>query len=127
MCVSSSRNERMISEVVIPPLPITRKFYKCDKVFHLDHLLTLYDDHTSGGLVLIRGELVEMYNFRDLDVNLLIKLLFGDKKLKKLVEVVLVVLIGRNKHRFMIILVILQHESKKIILIILMENHVLKF
>jgi peptide subunit release factor 1 (eRF1) len=83
MCVSSSRNERMISEVVIPPLPITRKFYKCDKVFHLDHLLTLYDDHTSGGLVLIRGELVEMYNFQGSRRELIDKITIRRQKAQK--------------------------------------------
>ena len=40
---------------IIPPRPITHFVYKCDKRYHIDSLLPLYEHHDQYGIVLVSG------------------------------------------------------------------------
>ena len=45
----------------IPPNPVNRSIYKCDKVFHLDHLLDLYKTYDTYAIVLVSGKRSDFY------------------------------------------------------------------
>lgn len=81
--LSGTCDKRTVYELIAPPLPITRKLYRCDKVFHLNNLLELYQDHSKNGLVLIRGELVEMYLFQGTKRELVDKITICRQKAQK--------------------------------------------
>ena len=44
-----------------PPFKISRSSYMCDKVFHLDHILDMYNDKQMYGLVYITGKTYAFY------------------------------------------------------------------
>jgi peptide chain release factor subunit 1 len=51
---SAGQEEREISEIISPPLPIKTNMYKCDKLFHTEYISHLFKKHkTYGYLVLI--------------------------------------------------------------------------
>ncbi len=62
------------SEILIPPLPITKKIYKCDSKYHLDFLLTLYEEHPQIGLAYVLGDEVCCYIKQGSKINCINKL-----------------------------------------------------
>lgn len=44
-----------------PPHPIKKFFYRCDRKFHLDDLIKLYEIHDDYAIVLISGKRTEFY------------------------------------------------------------------
>lgn len=58
---------KMIIEDIVPHRPIDRKLYMCDKRFHVDQLLKLFNDDFKYGFVIVDGN------------SLLIAELFGNK------------------------------------------------
>lgn len=44
-----------------PPNPIKKFYYRCDRKFHLDDLLKLYEVYDEYAIVLISGKRVELY------------------------------------------------------------------
>ena len=44
-----------------PPHPIKKFYYKCDKKFHLDDLIVLYEKHDNNAIVLISGKRTDFY------------------------------------------------------------------
>lgn len=44
-----------------PPHPVKKFFYRCDRRFHLDDLLKLYEVHDNYAIVLISGKRTEFY------------------------------------------------------------------
>jgi peptide chain release factor subunit 1 len=47
--------------VVVPPKPLRKYIYRCDRRFHLDYLDSLYQDHYAMGMMLVRGDCTEFY------------------------------------------------------------------
>jgi len=47
--------------VFVPPKPILRSLYKCDKVFHVSYALELYESHDYYVIAFISGKLSEFY------------------------------------------------------------------
>jgi len=50
-----------VSTIIVPPKPILQTEYKCDKVFHVDNILKLYDEPEMCGLVWVNGQDTEFY------------------------------------------------------------------
>ena len=44
-----------------PPHPVKKFYYRCDRKFHLDDLLKLYETHENYAIVLISGKRTEFY------------------------------------------------------------------
>lgn len=44
-----------------PPHPIKKFYYRCDRKFHLDDLLKLYETHENYAIVLVSGKRTEFY------------------------------------------------------------------
>jgi peptide chain release factor subunit 1 len=63
----------MFSECYVfePPNPVTKFYYKCDKVFHLDDLLKLYVKHDTYAIVLISGKTTNIYSYSLNNVKLI--------------------------------------------------------
>jgi peptide subunit release factor 1 (eRF1) len=47
--------------VFSPPNPIKKFYYRCDRKFHLDDLLKLYEVHEDYAIVLVSGKRTEFY------------------------------------------------------------------
>lgn len=45
-----------IANIIEPPLPIDKALYKCDRHFHLDSIVAMYESMNTHGIVLISGE-----------------------------------------------------------------------
>lgn len=45
----------------LPPHPIKKFYYRCDRKFHLDDLIKLYEEHDNYAIVLISGKRSEFY------------------------------------------------------------------
>lgn len=58
---SPSGEYRFIVETIVPPLPITRKLYRCDKLFATDALWALYETHKQIGIVIVGGDMAEIW------------------------------------------------------------------
>lgn len=58
---SPSGEYRFIVETVVPPLPITRKLYRCDKLFATDALVSLFETHKQLGIVIVGGDMAEIW------------------------------------------------------------------
>lgn len=50
----------VFSETFIPPIPIKKRFYRCDKLFHIEDIQKLYESHEKDGIVCIQGENFEI-------------------------------------------------------------------
>ncbi|HSW76912.1 MAG TPA: hypothetical protein VLG50_07690 [Candidatus Saccharimonadales bacterium] len=50
-------------KTLTPPLPITQFVYRCDKKYHVDTLLSLYDTHDTEGIVLVSGSVCLIYTY----------------------------------------------------------------
>ncbi len=57
----ASNNSKFIIEEFSPPLPIKKSLYRCDKTFHVDHILNLYQDQSQWGLIILSGEEASFY------------------------------------------------------------------
>lgn len=44
-----------------PPHPVKKFYYKCDRKFHLDDLMSLYEKHDNNAIVLISGKRTDFY------------------------------------------------------------------
>lgn len=51
----------MVKEAVIPPLPIKKGRYRCEKTFMLDDLFPLFETHKKLGIIIISGEDAEIW------------------------------------------------------------------
>lgn len=60
-------------EVIEPPNAIKHFIYLCDKVFHVDSLLELYEEHDYDGVVLVSGNNCYFYQIH-IGVTLLYKM-----------------------------------------------------
>lgn len=56
-----SSESKFILEEFSPPLPIKKSLYRCDKIFHIDHILDLYQDQSKWGLIILSGEETSFY------------------------------------------------------------------
>jgi len=57
-----------------PPNPIKQFYYKCDKKFHLDYLLQLYqmyDDNDTYAVILTSGKRTDFYSYTKNNIKLL--------------------------------------------------------
>lgn len=57
-----------------PPHPVKKFFYRCDRKFHLDDLLKLYETHEDYAIVLVSGKRCELY-YHNINQTKLIKTL----------------------------------------------------
>lgn len=51
----------IIKEAIVPPLPIKKGRYRCEKTFVLDDLVPLFETHKKLGIVLVGGEDAEIW------------------------------------------------------------------
>lgn len=58
---SPSGEYRFIIETIIPPLPIKRKLYRCDRQFALDAIEPLFETHGQLGIVIVGGDTAEIW------------------------------------------------------------------
>lgn len=49
-------------------------YYRCDKVFHLDELIKLYEKHDYYAIVLVSGKIVELYIHSNVNTKLIRKI-----------------------------------------------------
>jgi peptide chain release factor subunit 1 len=54
--------EKFICELLIPPLPIKRNVYRCDRRFYTEFLIDLFEDYQKFGLIMISGEETQFFN-----------------------------------------------------------------
>lgn len=59
--------------IIVPPTPITHFLYKCDKLFHTEGLMPLYEIHTHNGIVLVSGSCCYIYDVTNIKTTLLYK------------------------------------------------------
>lgn len=52
----NGRDEIEISETLIPPLPVKRNMYRCDKRFHTEYVADLFHIHKSYGYVVVTSD-----------------------------------------------------------------------
>jgi peptide chain release factor subunit 1 len=50
---------------IIPPLPIKRELYSCDKRFHVETLLPLYETYENIGVVIVSGDYSLFYMYSE--------------------------------------------------------------
>jgi len=70
----SNPNKNEISHIHIfdsSPLPIKKFFYRCDKTFHLDDLLKLYEECDKYAVVLVSGKRTDFYLYSTTQTKLL--------------------------------------------------------
>lgn len=58
---------------IIPPQPIKKFIYTCDKQFHTQTLFDLYQTHDQYGVILISGSCCLMYTLTSIDFKLIYK------------------------------------------------------
>jgi len=56
-----SGNDIFIKEAIIPPLPIKEALYRCDRIFRLDNIIPLFEIHEQLGIIVVGGELCEIW------------------------------------------------------------------
>ncbi len=44
------KSSNVFSTIFVPPNPVKQFYYRCDKKFHLDNLIKLYDHHDNYAL-----------------------------------------------------------------------------
>jgi peptide chain release factor subunit 1 len=50
-----------ICEVIVPPLPVLKNWYRCDSRFHTEAISDLFQDHNSYGLLVICNDIASLY------------------------------------------------------------------
>jgi hypothetical protein len=63
--------ERFASHVIVPPMPLRKAMYRCETFFHVDYMLSLYEEHERIALVLLGGEDLLVYVAQGTRVTLL--------------------------------------------------------
>jgi peptide chain release factor subunit 1 len=58
-----SGKEKDICIDLIPPYPIKRNDYKCDKIFHVDLVEDLYQTYDEHGIILVEGDSALFYKY----------------------------------------------------------------
>lgn len=69
--VFDEKESLFITEEIIPELPLTKNYYKCDSSFHLDFLLEMQKKRHTEGLINITGSETLFYSITDLHETVL--------------------------------------------------------
>lgn len=64
-------SEEFVCIDVIPPLPIKKNAYMCDKYFHIEFIEDLYKSYDDYGIVLIAGEETQFYKLNGTQYNMI--------------------------------------------------------
>lgn len=59
--------------IITPPLPIHKFTYKCDNMFHIDYIKTLYKKYNNNGVIIIEGDEVKFYSISGTEIKNLYK------------------------------------------------------
>lgn len=54
-----------------PPHPVKKFYYKCDRKFHLDDLISLYEEHDNNAIVLVSGKRTDFYLHNPIETKFL--------------------------------------------------------
>lgn len=74
---------KFISEIIIPPMPIKKNIYMCGKVFIIEPIEKLFKSYDDYGIILISGELTELYTINNTNYKLIDKISITRQKKQK--------------------------------------------
>ncbi|SIP85853.1 Peptide chain release factor eRF/aRF, subunit 1, partial [Pacmanvirus A23] len=58
-----------ICDLIEPPLPVRKNYYRCDKRFHVESIQDLFIEHKTIGAVIINGENAKFYRLKGTEIT----------------------------------------------------------